>query len=363
MDEHAGAHTSQQVLYRTLDVLPVAVEYRDGDGRLGYLTPLARELFATCDVDADELLGSDLGPFDHLEVVDERGVRLRAAELPAARCTTDGRSYADTVGVPPPGPVERRGGRDREEPADHASSISEVDGSGDDGAVDIDASGHSTASGHSSDSGEAADEAPAPWILDHRWFHVRATSIPRPDGSRGVAVSYLDVTQQHHLAEALRQAALHDPLTGLANGRLLSLRFQQSRATAQRTGTRLGLAYIDLDRFRLVNDLLGHRAGDRILRQIGERLTQVTREADTAARVAGDEFVVLCTALTDERDMHAAAERIAEAVDGTVALGDRRATIAASVGWAMVDRDTDLDTALQRADSAMGLEKARRSIS
>jgi diguanylate cyclase (GGDEF)-like protein len=330
VDIDAGAGTGEQVLQRTLDALPVAVEHRGADGRLAYLTPLARELFATYGIDADALVGSDLGPFDHLEVVDQRGIRLRPSDLPIAACLADGRPHAETVGVPSPH-RPARGGQEHEQPLDIVEGRRE--------------------------------DTPAPWILDHRWFHVRATAVPLLDGSRGVAVTYLDVTQQHHLGEALRQAALHDPLTGLANGRLLALRFQQSRATAQRTGTRLGLAYIDLDRFRLVNDLLGHLAGDRLLRQIGERLAAVTREADTTARVAGDEFVVLCTSLTGEDAMRSAAARIASAVDGTVALGDRRATIGASVGWAMVDRDSDLDTALHRADSAMGLEKARRSIS
>lgn len=363
MDDDAGADTAAQVLHRTLDALPVAVEHRGGDGRLAYLTPLARELFATYGIDAEVLVGSVAGPFDDLAVVDQRGMRLRPSDLPTPRCLADGCSHADTVGVPPP-PRTKRGDPRSEVPRTIAGP--ETDPEADPGTDPEADPGADPETDLGADPGSGQDRqegAPAPWILDHRWFHVRATTIPLLDGSRGVAVTYHDVTQQHHLGEALRQAALHDPLTGLPNGRLLSLRFQQSRATAARTGTRLGLAYIDLDRFRLVNDLLGHLAGDRILRQVGERLAAVTREADTAARVAGDEFVVLCTSLTDEHDMRSAATRIANVVDGTVAMGGRRTTIGASVGWAMVDRDTDLDAALRRADSAMGREKARRSIS
>lgn len=307
-----AAGTPHEVVRGQLDALPSAVELRDGAGSLVHANPAAVSLHDDAPTPDDDATGTSTAPtttpWGAVEVVDIDGAPLVAEELPTAACLADGGDHELTVGVGPP--------RD----------------------ADITA-------------GAGA----------RRWFRVHAAPAPLPDGAPGVLVSYLDVTAEQRLEEQLRLAALHDPLTGLANRRLLAVRFSQAQASAARAGDHLGLVYLDIDRFKGINDRHGHGAGDGFLQEFGTRLQAITRDADTAARVGGDEFVVLCAHLDSALSLQTAASRIANAVDGTVVLDERRATIGASVGWVLVGRDMDLDAALSQADTAMYRDKARRS--
>lgn len=331
-----AVHGLDPILGQQLDALPTAVEVRDHAGALVHANPAAVSLRQ----DLPALgagSGEDLGdtptdgprtPGGGAALIDVDGTPLTAGQLPAAACLADGGHHELTVGVGPAREADDDAGDDADHPA----------------ADDPD-----------------HDPGTAPAATPRRWLRVHAAPAPLPGGHRGVLVTYLDVTTEHHLAEQLRLAALHDPLTGLPNRRLLAVRFSQAQASAARSGDHVGLVYLDLDRFRTINDVHGHGAGDRFLHEFGTRLDAVTRDADTAARVGGDEFVVLCTQLDSALSLQTAASRIANAVDGTVVLNGRRATLGASVGWVLVGRDMDLDTALNQADTAMYRDRARRS--
>lgn len=331
-----------EIVRGQLDALPAAVELRDSAGRLVHANAAATAMQMGAPGPGDDAPGADTPgadapggdattPWGALEVVDVDGAPVAPEHLPTAACLADGRRHALTVGVGPapaadPGPAP---------------------------GADVDAAADT-------DAVPAGDPAQA-GMPARRWFRVHAAPAPLPDGAPGVLVSYLDVTAERRLEQQLKLAALHDPLTGLPNRRLLAVRFSQAQASAARSGDHLGLVYLDIDRFKGINDRHGHGAGDRFLWEFGTRLQGITRDADTAARVGGDEFVVLCTHLDSALSLQTAASRIANAVDGTVVLDGRRATIGASVGWVLVGRDMDLDASLNQADTAMYRDKARRN--
>jgi diguanylate cyclase (GGDEF)-like protein len=156
------------------------------------------------------------------------------------------------------------------------------------------------------------------------------------------------------LEEQLRQQAFHDPLTGLANRALLSDRATQAFARSRRTGKLVAAMVLDFDAFKLINDRLGHYAGDLLLRSAAQRLQAAVRPQDTVARIGGDEFVVLVDGVADAEDALALAQRIHEAMHPPFELGESRQTITASIGVA-VDRsaNTSFEQLLSDADVAM----------
>jgi len=168
-----------------------------------------------------------------------------------------------------------------------------------------------------------------------------------------------DTTEQHLLQEQLAHQAFHDSLTGLPNRALLLDRLGQALARASRAGAPVAAIFLDLDDFKLVNDSLGHGAGDELLRAVARRLTAAVREGDTVARLAGDEFAFVIEALPEERDSVVAAERIASALEAPFAVGDGTRQITASLGIALARRGDDPDVVLRNADTAMYSAKAK----
>ncbi|MFM2067370.1 MAG: hypothetical protein RLZZ584_2279, partial [Pseudomonadota bacterium] len=170
---------------------------------------------------------------------------------------------------------------------------------------------------------------------------VSVTISPLRDaGGRVVGASKIarDITRQKAVEAQMRDLAFNDPLTGLANRRLLFDRLHQAQAASRRSRQWAALIYIDLDRFKQVNDQHGHAAGDRLLIELAGRLSHSVRGTDTVARMGGDEFVVLCPDLGSER---AQAETSAQALLGKLAgvfgqpcdIGDgQRVTCSASMG-------------------------------
>ncbi|MCH7343600.1 EAL domain-containing protein [Pelomonas sp. CA6] len=150
----------------------------------------------------------------------------------------------------------------------------------------------------------------------------------------------------------LHQLAMYDHLTGLPNRTLFREVFRHEAAVARREGLQLALLFVDLDRFKAINDSLGHAAGDRMLLAASERLRHAVRESDLACRVSGDEFLLL---LRDSREGIAhAAQRLIEALNTPLQLQDVSASVSASVGIAMFPRDgEDFDTLVRHADLAM----------
>ncbi len=157
-----------------------------------------------------------------------------------------------------------------------------------------------------------------------------------------------------------RYRALHDPLTGLPNRTLLYDRVAHALSRARREPTVPAVLFIDLDRFKVVNDSLGHAAGDRLLVAVTERLQHALRPGDTLARLGGDEFVVLCDDLADAGQALALAERISKALRLPFQFDDDEVVITASIGMAYAHEGHETpEILLQDADSAMYRAKER----
>ena len=161
--------------------------------------------------------------------------------------------------------------------------------------------------------------------------------------------------------EALAHQALHDGLTGLPNRLLLQDRLNQTIRMAERDGRPFALCVIDLDRFKEVNDTLGHLAGDQLLQEVAFRLRQTLRASDTVARLGGDEFAAILSD-ADPTTAALAAQKMVEALLAPVDLDDCELSVGASVGIAVFpENGTDPDTLLRCADVAMYVAKQARS--
>ena len=152
----------------------------------------------------------------------------------------------------------------------------------------------------------------------------------------------------------MRQMALHDHLTGLANRTMLLDRLAAARTRAAVDGTRVGVLFMDLDRFKVVNDSLGHDLGDQLLIAAAKRISSALRSTDMATRFGGDEFVVLCESLHDESQAVEVADRIMEALRAPFVLSGQEVFVTASVGVAVSEGSDWLPVSLIRdADAAM----------
>jgi len=152
----------------------------------------------------------------------------------------------------------------------------------------------------------------------------------------------------------LERQALHDPLTSLPNRLLLMDRARQALARLHRSEGVVALLFIDLDKFKAVNDNLGHDVGDRLLRSVSERLAELMRDTDTVARLGGDEFVILAEDIEGDGEALALAERVLDALERPFPLGSAEVAILASVGISVAHRpDADPEAMLREADVAM----------
>jgi diguanylate cyclase (GGDEF)-like protein len=157
----------------------------------------------------------------------------------------------------------------------------------------------------------------------------------------------------------IRKLAYYDELTGLPNRTLFDDRLQGALALARRNGHKMAVMMMDLDRFKEVNDKLGHTVGDRLLQAVGERLTATLRESDTVCRLGGDEFLLLLPELRSQEDAGVAASRLLVAIKEPFPLDGRQVRITTSLGIAVYpDEGTDRDTLVRNADIAMYSVKA-----
>jgi len=187
----------------------------------------------------------------------------------------------------------------------------------------------------------------------------RSSQPRRLDGVNvGRVWSFRDITEHERLKQQLAHQALHDSLTGLPNKSLFRDRIDQSVARLNRSENRIAVLFVDLDDFKNVNDTLGHWAGDALLVQLSDRLTDQLRQSDTAARLGGDEFAVLVDDLGDDAVAVDVAQRIIDALRQPIVIATRRLTISASVGIAYGDKSADTDELLRNADIAMYAAKA-----
>lgn len=192
---------------------------------------------------------------------------------------------------------------------------------------------------------------------------LRATIAPRraPNGApEGVVLALSDVSDAVAASQQLDHAATHDALTGLPNRRLLQDRLVQALQRAVRTGRSVAVLYVDLDRFKRINDSLGHAAGDAVLQQYAERLQQACRAQDTVARWGGDEFVLLLEDLTGRAAVVPLVQKIVQRCAEPMQLDGMALSCSASVGVALYPVDAaQADQVLARADAAMYGAKTR----
>lgn len=163
-----------------------------------------------------------------------------------------------------------------------------------------------------------------------------------------------DLSRLHESEKRLSQLAYYDVLTGLPNRHLFLDRLKMAITQARRSGRRMGLCFIDLDRFKQVNDTLGHDVGDELLKTVAQRLKSVTREVDTVARLGGDEFTVVLPNLLDDRDALAVATKILDIFQPPIQIGSHLLLAAPSIGISLFpEHGEDEATLLRRADAAM----------
>ena len=188
-----------------------------------------------------------------------------------------------------------------------------------------------------------------------RWIAAHGSVLRLPEGApaKMIGVSQ-DITERKRQEEEIRFLAYHDTLTGLPNRRLLDDRMRQAVYLAQRRDAKVAALLIDLDDFKQVNDALGHRAGDAVLREVAQRLSACMRKSDTLARHGGDEFVALLQDLQRESDCQFVAEKALRALEPEFRIEGRRFSIGASIGISIYPSDAgDGETLLRNADVAM----------
>jgi diguanylate cyclase (GGDEF)-like protein/PAS domain S-box-containing protein len=193
------------------------------------------------------------------------------------------------------------------------------------------------------------------------WISSRGKTLRDAAGraTRMIGVSQ-DITERKRQEEEARFLAHHDTLTGLPNRRLLEDRLRQALFGAQRRGEKVAVMMIDLDRFKQVNDALGHRAGDRVLAEAARRVAGCVRRADTLARHGGDEFVVVVTGVRAAEDCRTVGDKVLRALEAPFAVEGREFRIGASIGVSLFPADAgDADALLRNADVAMYRAKQR----
>ena len=216
--------------------------------------------------------------------------------------------------------------------------------------------------------GRSVQAARRDWIVhrtDGTAAHVEAACRDlRTDPSiAGLVLTLRDVTEQRRLEEELAQRAFHDPLTGLSNRLLFDEQLNNALHNTGHDGYLSAVLYIDVDDLKLVNDGLGHGAGDTVIATVANRLTdfvsaQTDQPGSTASRLGGDEFAVLLSAIPDQDSVDAAAEHLTAALAEPVHIGETELTCPSSVGIATTDDAATAQDLLRDADLALYAAKA-----
>ncbi|MGH8295861.1 MAG: diguanylate cyclase domain-containing protein [Steroidobacteraceae bacterium] len=191
--------------------------------------------------------------------------------------------------------------------------------------------------------------------------HFATTKVPFRDEAGniiGIVGIGRDITERKQADERIRYLATHDSLTGLPNRGAFSEALSAAIAEARAQGGRLVILFVDLDHFKLVNDSLGHEAGDELLRQTAARLLASVRDGDFVARLGGDEFVVLCKEPAELDDVEGLASHVLRAAVRPIILLEEERHVSASVGVAVYPDDGEVErTLMKSADTAMYMAK------
>ncbi|HEV7526252.1 MAG TPA: EAL domain-containing protein [Acidimicrobiia bacterium] len=185
----------------------------------------------------------------------------------------------------------------------------------------------------------------------------------RPLIERVVSLAAVAI-EQARAREDLEYRAYHDELTGLPNRALLNDRLTHALQRCRRDQTAVAVLFLDLDRFKLVNDSLGHDAGDRLLTQVAQRMIEGLRGSDTVARLGGDEFVVVVEDVKDDLEVHAAVDRVAAILEQPFEVDSETLFVSASIGVSVARDEANASDLLREADDAMyrAKQRGRRSV-
>ncbi|HUX44045.1 MAG TPA: EAL domain-containing protein [Terracidiphilus sp.] len=203
---------------------------------------------------------------------------------------------------------------------------------------------------------------------DGREMYIEDSAAPIHDHAgiaSGSVLVFRDVTKARELTAELAHLAEHDALTGLPNRLLFRDRLDQAIARAHRNSGRVVVVFVDLDRFKQINDSLGHSVGDSLLKSVAKRLIECVRAPDTVSRQGGDEFVLLLQDVEEPEDVAAAAIRILKCLENAYVIGAKRLFVNASMGVSMYPEDgLDAETLISNADIAMyqSKEMGRRTF-
>ena len=191
-------------------------------------------------------------------------------------------------------------------------------------------------------------------FIDGRYFELHSQRQTDESGRRSRVWTFRDVTQLKRAEEEFRHDAFHDALTGLPNRALFSDRLGQALAQANRSNTRVAVMFIDLDRFKHVNDTLGHGAGDELLKAVASRLRARVRAQDTVARLAGDEFMILISDLSGLDSVLHVAESILDTLRMPIRVDEHALHVGASIGIGLFPDDgQDPEALMKHADIAL----------
>ena len=182
---------------------------------------------------------------------------------------------------------------------------------------------------------------------EERWVDFSAAVID-VGGRPAVLGTAFDITKRKEAEEQIKNLAYHDALTGLPNRLLFNDRLSVAVAQAHRQGYRLAIFFLDVDRFKVINDSLGHSLGDRLLQGVSRRLQSSVREGDTVARLGGDEFILLLPALNRTEDVAKVAEKILDSLKLPFRLEGRELYVTASMGISLYPDDgADAETLIK----------------
>lgn len=188
-------------------------------------------------------------------------------------------------------------------------------------------------------------------------YWVDSAIVPLKDDAGSVAryISIsIDISERKRVEQDMMHMATHDALTGLPNRNLLQDRIQQALAHDRRINEQAAVLFIDLDRFKTINDSLGHDVGDLLLIEVSRRLLAVVRDEDTVARQGGDEFIVLLSTIDDAQSAGSVARKLLKALDDPYYVKGKELHVSASIGIAVFPEDgADVDTLLKHSDIAM----------
>jgi diguanylate cyclase (GGDEF)-like protein/PAS domain S-box-containing protein len=190
--------------------------------------------------------------------------------------------------------------------------------------------------------------------VGERWLAIHLVDLHDTPAVNGVVVTARDITERRKAEDLITHQATHDVLTGLPNRFLLSDRLLNAAERAKRHEHKIGLLYVDVDHFKIVNDGHGHSIGDELLKIISARITNCIRSTDTVSRIGGDEFVVLVDQIDHDTDMDRISEAIVSSISLPIEVRNKKFLVTASIGSLVHGgQDFDLEKTLQNVDAAM----------